>query len=111
MEESINNWGEKELEGYTLIYFANADFNKTAEEKEYIKQNVGEETFKKMQREFKDDNDYQSIQKIQAAVTNLKMNEQQISELFSKIKTVCKKDGDFDTQERNLKRGLKHILK
>lgn len=111
MKESINNWGEKELEGYTLIYFANADFNKTAEEKAYIKKNVGEEIYQKMLREFNNDNDYQSIQKIESAVTHLKMNEQQISELFRKIKTVCKKDGDFDAQERNLKRGLKHILK
>ncbi len=111
MKELISNWGEKELEGYTLIYFANADFNKTAEEENYIKKNVGEDVFKKMLKEFKDDNDYQSIQKIQAAVTNLKMNEEQIKELFDKIKTICKKDGDFDTLEQSLKRGLKHILK
>ena|SRR5690554_2474065 len=111
MEKSINNWSKKELEGYTLIYFANADFNKTVEEKEYIKKNVGEDIYKKILKEFNDDNDYQSIQKIQAAVTNLKMDKAQISELFDKIKTICKKDGDFDSQERSLKRGLQHILK
>lgn len=111
MEESISKWGKKELEAYTLIYFANVDFNQTVEEKDYIKKNVGEDIFKKMQKEFKNDNDYQTIQKIQSAVTNLKMTEVQISELFSKIKTICKKDGDFDTLERSLKRGLKNILK
>lgn len=110
MEQSISNWGKKELEGYTLIYFANADFNKTAEEKAYIKKNVGEEIYQKMLTEFNNDNDYQSIQKIEAAVTHLEMDKLQISELFEKIKTICKKDGDFDTQERSLKRGLKHIL-
>ena len=111
MEEFTTNWTHEELKGYMLLYCAHANFIVSKEEKEYIKSKVGEEEYKKIRDEFEDDNDYQQIQKIHATIERLEYSKEEIDEAFQSIKKLFLSDGEMDTLEQNIYRGLKHLLK
>ncbi|AFL81804.1 hypothetical protein Aeqsu_2344 [Aequorivita sublithincola DSM 14238] len=111
MEEFTTNWSHEELKGYMLLYCAHADFNVSHEEKEYIKSRVGEEKYRKIRKEFDEDNDYQQIQKINAAIERFEYSKEEIDEAFQSIKKLFLADGEMDILEQNLYRGLKHLLK
>lgn len=111
MDEFTTNWTHEELKGYMLLYCAHADFNVSTEEKEYIKSKVGTEEYKKVRREFEEDNDYQQIQKINAAIERFEYSKEEIDEAFKSIKDLFLSDGEMDILEQNIYRGLKHLLK
>lgn len=102
------NWTKDDLRMYLLIYCANADFVESPKELEYIKTKVSHSNFAKMHAEFEKDNDYQSIQKIQAAYEAL--NYDSPDSLIDEAREFFKSDGDFDVLERNLMLSLRHIL-
>ena len=93
-----------------LLYCANADFIVTPEEKEYIKSKVGEKEYKKIHREFEEDNDYQQIQKINATIERFDYSKEEIDKAFQSIKALFLSDGEMDILEQNIYRGLKHLL-
>ncbi|MDN3725050.1 hypothetical protein QRD02_11700 [Aequorivita sp. SDUM287046] len=111
MEDFTTTWNHEELKAYILLYCAHADFNVSKEEKEYIKSRVGEEKYLKIRKEFEEDNDYQQIQKINAAIERFEYSKQEIDEAFHSIKKLFLIDGEMDILEQNLYRGLKHLLK
>ncbi len=110
MDDFTTNWTPKELKAYMLLYCANADFIVSREEKEYIKSKVGEEEYRKIHREFEKDNDYQQIQKINAAIERFDYSKEEIDEAFQSIKSLFLSDGEMDILEQNIYRGLKHLL-
>jgi len=110
MEDFTTDWTHQELKAYMLLYCANADFVVTPEEKEYIKSKVGSEEYKKIHREFEADNDYQRIQKINAAIERFQYSKEEIDEAFKSIKDLFLSDGEMDILELNIYRGLKHLL-
>jgi uncharacterized protein YlbG (UPF0298 family) len=110
MSEFNTNWTKTELSAYTLLYCAHANFRETSEELELVKSKVDSDELKSIRKEFKNDNDYQSIQKIQATVQRLGYTWSEIDDLISEIKTLFLADGTFDQQERTLFSGLKKIL-
>ncbi len=111
MEEFKTNWTREELKAYILLYCANANFIETKEEKEYIKSKVGEEKYRKVHKEFDNDNDYQRIQKIQSTVVHFNYSKHEIDRLFENIKKMFLTDGSIDILEKNIYRGLQHLLK
>lgn len=111
MEEFITLWTREELKAYILLYCAYANFVETEAEKEYIKSKVGEEKYKKIHKEFDQDNDYQRIQKIQATVERFDYSKNEIDRLFENIKKMFLEDGEIDILEENIYRGLQHLLK
>ncbi|MDC8000017.1 hypothetical protein POV26_03135 [Aequorivita todarodis] len=111
MEDFTTDWTHDELKAYMLLYCAHADFNVSKEEKEYIKSRVGEEKYRKIHKEFENDNDYQQIQKINAAIERFEYSKEEIDEAFQSIKKLFLADGEMDILEQNLYRGLKHLLK
>ena len=111
MNEFITNWTREELKAYILLYCANANFIETKEEKDFIKEKVGKEKYKKIHKEFEGDNDYQQIQKIQHTVDRFDYSKQEISILFENIKKMFLADGTEDILEKNIYRGLQHLLK
>lgn len=111
MEDFTTTWTHEELKGYMLLYCAHADFNVSKEEKEFIKSKVGEEKYHKIRKEFEDDNDYQQIQKINAAIERFEYSKEEIDEAFRSIKKLFLTDGEMDILEQNLYRGLKQLLK
>lgn len=111
MENFETNWTEQELQTYLLLYCAHADFVITPEEKEYIQSLTSREEYKKIRREFEKDNDYQRIQKIDAAVERFSFSQDELNGIFENVKSLFLADGKIDLLERNIFRGLKHLLK
>lgn len=109
-DEFTTNWTHQELKAYMLLYCAHADFEVSPEEKEYIISRVGAEKYKKIRKEFEEDNDYQQIQKINAAIERFDYSKDEIDEAFRSIKALFLADGEMDIQEENIYRGLKHLL-
>ncbi|WP_075340973.1 hypothetical protein [Tenacibaculum agarivorans] len=104
------NWNQTELKAYTLIYCMNADMKEAEQEIKIIIESVGQEIYDKMSKEFENDNDYESIQKIRNTVEDLNYNKVQIQDLFTEMKTVFDSDDEFSILERNVTLGLKRIL-
>lgn len=111
MEDFTTTWTHEELKGYMLLYCAHADFNVSKEEKDFIKSRVGEEKYRRIRKEFDEDNDYQQIQKINAAIERFEYSKEEIDEAFRSIKNLFLADGEMDILEQNIYRGLKHLLK
>ena len=110
MDDFTTNWTHQELKAYMLLYCANADFIVSREEKEYIKSKVSDEEYQKIHREFEKDNDYQQIQKINAAIERFDYSKEEIDKAFQSIKDLFLSDGEMDILEQNIYRGLKHLL-
>jgi hypothetical protein len=111
MQDFSTNWTKKELSAYLLLYCANADYVESESEIEIIKSKVDPHKYKAIHEEFEKDNDYQSIQKIEAAVQRLGLTEAQIDELISEMKALFLVDGALDPEENTVFTGLKLLLK
>lgn len=111
MKDYSTPWTKDELKAYILIYCANADYHKSNTEVSFIKSHTNIEDFDKIQREFDQDNDFISIQKIQWAIKHHGYNDAEIDNILKEIKTMFIADEHFDILEQNLYGVLKRILK
>ena len=111
MNKKITNWTKEELKVYILIYCANADFSESKFEVDFIKSKIKTNNFEKIHAEFEEDNDYQSIQKIQLSVEEHGYTNDEKNRLFGEIKELFLSDKKYDILERNLYLGLSQILK
>ncbi|MDX1348834.1 MAG: hypothetical protein R3279_01235 [Putridiphycobacter sp.] len=105
------NWTKNDLKTYTLIYCANADFTESKVEIDFIKSIIKNANFDQLHKEFELDNDYQSIQKMQAAIQENDYSDAEIDQLIADIKTLFLTDNDYDILEQNMLLGLKRIFK
>ncbi|RMA64478.1 hypothetical protein [Ulvibacter antarcticus] len=110
MHDFKTNWTRQELSAYLLLYCAHADFIESEKEVELIRSKVDKEHYKSIHEEFEIDNDYQSIQKIEAAIDRLGYNKEQIHDLVEEMKMLFHVDGEYDAAENALFTGLKHLL-
>lgn len=106
----MKDWTPNELKAYVLIYAMNADAIETPEEIQLIKNKTGTETYEKMYKEFKADDDYNSLEKIKKAIEKEGYCMNQIKCLFNEIKEVFDTNGHIGILERNLTLGLKRTL-
>jgi len=104
------NWTKEELLAYILIWSANADFIVDEAETDQILSKVDESVFKKVKREFADDNDIQRLQKVNATLGQLNYSSSDKADLFEEMKELFLSDGEFNTLEKNLERGFKKIF-
>lgn len=111
MKKNNSNWTKEDLKTYLLIYCANADFSESKIEIDFIKSKIQTTNFNKIHREFEQDNDHQSLQKIQTSIKELNYTEAEIDNLINEVKALFLSDGKFDILEKNIFRGLNHILK
>jgi hypothetical protein len=111
VKDNNNHWTKEEFKIYLLLYCANADFSESKSELDLIKLNASHSNFDKIHKEFEGDNDYQSIQKIQAAAEGHGYTVDELESLYEEIKELFLSDGKYDVLEQNLYRGLRHILK
>jgi len=111
MNKKITNWTKEELKVYILIYCANADFSESKFEVDFIKSKIKTNNFDKIHAEFEEDNDYQSIQKIQLSVEEHGYTNDEKNRLFGEIKELFLSDKKYDVLERNLYLGLSQILR
>lgn len=110
MKEFMTNWTKEELNLYILIYCANADFNETRGETDFLKLKSNESIFTRIHEEFDKDNDYQSIQKIRATLDKFGYTKDEKELLLSEMKELFFLDGSFSTLEKNLFIGINHIF-
>ena len=110
MKDFTTDWSKEELKAYLLLYCAHADIVESEEEKQLIISKVGEDKYEEIHKEFENDNDYQSIQKIKSTLERYDYSEDELDLLFYEIKQLFLSDGEYDTLERNIEMGLKHIL-
>ena len=110
MAEFETSWSKEELHAYLMIYCANADFVESAEEVEKIKASISDDAYSRMHGEFEGDNDYQSIQKIRAALERFDYSWAEKDHLLADMKDMFMADGKFEEGERILMRGLQHIF-
>lgn len=111
MNEFNTQWTKQELTAYLLLYCANADYIETEEEIELIRSKVDRVRYKAIYKEFGNDNDYQSIQKIQSTIKRLQLSEAHIDTLIEEVKTLFATDGGYDAAESALFIGLRKLLK
>jgi hypothetical protein len=111
VKDMNDHWTKEEFKIYLLLYCANADFTESKAEIDLIKLKGQHSNFDKIHAEFESDNDYQSIQKIQAAIAHQGYSANEIESLYDEIKELFLSDGKYDVLEQNLYLGLRHILK
>jgi 3-mercaptopyruvate sulfurtransferase SseA len=104
------HWTKNELIAYTLLYAANSNFEEDNKERNLIIEKVDMQTFQKIHDEFDADNDYQSIQKIQAGLNEHHFTKADIDTLLVEIKTMFFADGEFDVMERITYRSLNKLF-
>ena len=110
MSDSSSHWSKNDLQAYLLLSCANADFIGKEEEMELVKSKVNSSDYKAISKEFDNDNDYQSIKKIQSAVKRLDLSEGQNEGLIAETKNLFLSDGDFAAAEQALFAGIKKLL-
>ncbi|QRM90383.1 sulfurtransferase [Lacinutrix sp. WUR7] len=104
------HWTKNELIAYTLLYAANSNFEEDNKERNLIIEKVDMQTFQKIHDEFDADNDYQSIQKIQAGLKEHHFTKEDIDKLLVEIKKMFFADGEFDVMERITYRSLNKLF-
>ncbi|MGB1307833.1 MAG: sulfurtransferase [Oceanihabitans sp.] len=109
-KENTMHWTKEELIAYTLLYAANSNMNEDNKERNLIIKKVDMQTFQKIHDEFNADNDYQSIQKIQAGLKAHHFTKNDTEKLLAEIKILFFADGEFDVMERITYRSLKKLL-
>ena len=105
------NWTKNELVAYILLFAAHSDFKEENHERNIIISKVDMKTFQKIHDEFSNDNDYQSIQKIERGLIYHKYSKADKVVLLAEIKSLFFSDGDFDITEKNMLLFLNKILK
>ncbi len=110
MRNEIKHWDKESFLAYVLIHAAHADFVITKDEEEVILRFVSETTYGKMYSEYKNDNDFQSVEKIIDAKDYLNLCEKDCDSLLDEIEEVFKADGKYDILEKNMYLGIKKIL-
>ena len=108
--EFITNWTKEELKIYLLIFCANADFTESKIEIDFIKSKTNSDFFDRIHKEFENDNDYTSIQKLRLALDRHNYSTDSIKGILDDVKDLFMSDGTFDPLEENLLRGLNHIF-
>ncbi len=104
------HWTKNELVAYTLLYAANSNFEEDNKERNLIIAKVDMQTFQKIHEEWEADNDYQSIQKIQAGLKEHNFTEADIDKLLAEVKSMFFADGEFDVYERAMYRSLNKLF-
>jgi len=103
----IDHWNIDDFKTYILLYCANADCAETQEEKEMILKQVKKNDITTLHSEFDKDTDYERIQKI---IAGAKQFDYDKNSVIQDITNVFEADGRYDTMEKNLLMGLKHLI-
>ena len=111
MITSIKNWTRDEFKAYILLYAAYCDQIENRKEKNYILSKVDRKTYEDIHYELKADNDYQSIQKIIAALERFDYSEEDLQRLSAEIMELFLADEKFDSVEQCVYMMLNKIIK
>lgn len=107
---SRDYWNKDDLRVYILLYCANADLVTKDEELAYISEKINSAKYDAIKKEFDNDNDFQSIKKIEESISHLGYDKNDIAILTKELEELFWSDGAFDTMERAIMRHLKHLF-
>ena len=110
METTREQWTEEEFKTYLLLFCANSNYIEVAQDINTLGYTIGKKEFKIISREFDNDNDYQSIQKICTAIESQGYSRERLRTLFQEIKELFLSRGRFDNHRRTMFMGFKRIL-
>ena len=111
MKTSIKNWTRNDFKAYVLLYAAYCDQIENRKEKNYILSKVDKKTYEEIHYELKADNDYQSIQKIIAALEKFNYSEKDLQRLSAEIMELFLVDDKMDAVEQCVYMMLNKIIK
>ncbi|SDS13877.1 hypothetical protein [Gramella sp. MAR_2010_147] len=110
MKNEQKHWTKAELQIYILMLCANADSNVTNEELDLIKAKTDKNTFENIYKEFSEDSEEESLEKIQ---DNLVLHEYSHKELVTIRKEMFEvffSDKKFSQMENMLDKILNNII-
>ncbi|SRX74489.1 hypothetical protein [Aequorivita antarctica] len=110
MKTGETQWSKEELKTYILILCAKADKVEAEEEIALIKTKTSNEIFDKMYREFQNDDEDESLEKIQNALEWHQYSELELCELKNEIQQIFAADRKIPMSESNLGRILENII-
>jgi hypothetical protein len=109
-EVSTTTWSQEEFKAYLLIYAADSNHEVSKEEVEFIESRFNKDLLKKINKEIKDDNDYQRIQKVLANIKQNDYSQEDLDKLLKEIKELYMTDGMSDIVEQTTFLFLKKML-
>jgi hypothetical protein len=110
MNNNGKNWSKKELKIYLLLLCAQADSQQTQEEIALIKGKTDSDTFTRIYKEFKKDDEDTSIQKIESAVHKHEFSHMELADLRKEINELFNSDKKYSAAERYLDKLLDNII-
>lgn len=110
MEEIAANWTFREFKAYLFLYAANSKYFETEAEKKKVRSLVDSQHYRKIHKEFEQDNDYQSIQKILQYVEKQGLKQKDLDVLLQEIRELIDTSEKPDLLEENMFLALKHLL-
>lgn len=110
MAENKTDWTFDEFKAYLLLEAAHADMEYSNAEDNFIHKKVGNVIFDKINKEFKEDSDYQRITKLQNAAKTHCNSDTCKNELKDELMQLFKADDNIDLMEKNMLIFLKRII-
>lgn len=110
MQNFETDWSKEEFKAYLLSYAAHSNFFESEEEAEVIHSLFSDDTYNKVHRELKHDNDYQSLQKILHNIEKYNYSKEEIHELVNDIQRLFLSNGEIDLLESNFYLALKKLI-
>ncbi len=110
MKTDENQWTKAELKAYILLLCAKADNVETEEEVKLIKAKTNDKVFDKMNSELQNDDEDESLDKIQEMLEHHQYSELEICELKREIQQIFAADRKIPMSESNLGRILDNII-
>ncbi len=110
MKTNAASWSKEELKIYILLLCAKADQIENEEEIKLIKVKTSDEIFDKMYQESQNDDEDESLEKIQEALEWHQYSELELCHLKNEIQQVFAVDRKIARPESNLGRILENII-
>lgn len=110
MKTNAASWSKEELKIYILLLCAKADQMENEKEIKLIKLKTSVEIFDEMYRELQNDDEDESLEKIQEALEWHQYSELELCQMKNEIQQVFAADRKIDRPESNLGRILENII-
>ena len=110
MKNQSKPWTKAELEIYIMLICANANAVETKHEIDVIKSRTDKNTFEKIYKEFSEDDEQKSFDKIEENIHLHDFTNMEISNLRRDIYELFMTDGVKDRKESTIDRILDNIL-
>ncbi len=104
------DWSREEFKAYLMLNCANADYIETEDEKGIILSKVDKNTYKRIHKEFDNDNDYVRLQKLASTAKRFGYTKDKADILLDRMKKLFMQDHKMNAYEEFMYRGLKRIL-